>query len=143
MAIRKSYRKQLIAKIRTKNEQALVVVGRQAVGFVKAIMTEKNIVDTGNLRASIVSATSMKAETPGTVGGKKGAKIALPGVKLEQPDEGHVVIGTNVSYAAHIEFGTRHGHTGRFTESRPFLRPGVLNNKKALGATYAKMMKGL
>ena len=119
----------MIAKFRSKNEQALFVVGRQAAGFIKEITPVKF----GNLRASIVAATSKQAETPGKVSGGD----ALPGVKLESPDEGHVVIGTNVHYAPHIEYGTVK------TKAQPFLRPGVLNNKAALGSTYAKMMKGL
>ena len=75
MAIIKSYRKQLIAKYRTKRDQALVVVGKQAVGFVKPLVP----VDTGNLRASIIS---------------------------EPGETGHITIGTNVHYAPHVEFGT-------------------------------------
>ncbi len=129
MAIIKSYRKQLIAKYRTKRDQALVVVGKQAVGFVKPLVP----VDTGNLRSSITFATSKVKAKPTS---ENGFTASLD-VAVEQPDDGHVVIGTNVHYAPHKEYGTTK------MAATPFLRPGILNNKQILATTFAKMMKGL
>ncbi len=138
MAIIKSYRKQLIAKYRTKRDQALVVVGRQAVGFVKPLVP----VDSGFLRSSITFATSKVKAKPTSEAGKKGKNIgktitATLDVVVEQPGDGHVVIGTNVHYAPHKEYGTTK------MAATPFLRPGVLTNKQILATTFAKMMKGL
>ena len=140
----KSNRKQLAAKFRTKRDQALVIIGRQAVGFVKLLVP----VDSGFLRSSVAFATAdtkaVATREPGKKGKNIGKTVTAPlDVLVEQPGGGHVVIGTNVHYAPHIEYGTRTGTTGQYTAGQPFLRPGVLNNKQILAATYAKAMKGL
>ena len=133
MAIRKSYRKQILARMKTKRDQALVIVGRQAIGFVKPLVP----VDCGFLRSSITFATSTEPGKPTREAGKGGGSITAPiSVVPEKPGEGHVVIGTNLHYAPHIEYGTVK------MSAQPFLRPGILNNRKALAQTYAKAMKG-
>ena len=135
MAIRKSYRKQILARMKTKRDQALVIVGRQAIGFVKPLVP----VDSGFLRSSITFATTMKSSAKPRVPAKaKRAGITEAAEKIGSPEEiGHVVIGTNVHYAPHIEYGTVK------TSAQPFLRPGILNNKQELANTFAKAMKGI
>ena len=139
MALKKSNRIKILAQYEAANEGALVIVGRQAVGFVKQIMTQKGIVDTGNLRSSITSATSTSKAVATPERGKGGSSVTAKANDLVgQPERGHLVIGTNVHYAPHIEFGTVKKPGGR-----PYLRPGILNNKDILGRTYAKAMRGL
>ena len=148
MPIIKSYRKQLVAKFRTRRDQALVIVGRQAVGFVKPLVP----VDSGFLRSSITFATAEVPASPTreagassvkrkgkTVAGKHAGKTITATLNdvVKQPSAGHVVIGTNVHYAPHIEYGTVK------IKRQPFLRPGVLNNKQILANTFAKAFKGL
>ena len=68
-------------------------------------------VRTGHLRGSI----SRKVTLPdgGTDGGD--APDGLKGF----PEHGEAVIGTNVEYAAHVEYGTR------FQRPQPFMRTGM------------------
>lgn len=66
-------------------------------------------VDTGNLRGSIVRDVSGDTAT----------------------------VGTNVEYAEHVEYGTRH------MQAQPYLRPAIDNNRKALIRRFADMIRGL
>ena len=133
MAIRKSYRKQILARLKTRREKALFLVGVQAVGFVKPQVP----VDSGFLRSSITFATSTEQSKPTREAGKGGGSITAPiSVVPEKPGEGHLVIGTNVHYAPHIEYGTVK------RKRKSFLRLGILNHRKELAQTYAKIMRG-
>ena len=85
--------------------RALEAIGIQAEGDV-AMLTP---VDTGRLRASITHETV--------------------------PEEETVYIGTNVEYAAYVEYGTKKA------KAQPYLRPGIENNidtYKSIAEGYLK-----
>ena len=141
MAIKKSNRKVVNTRIKSVLEDALIVIGHQAVGFVRPLVP----VDTGNLRSSITFATVGFKSAAESVDGFTANSSDL----VETPNEpSHLFIGTNVEYAAHQEFGTnRKGNNqtrqGNRLKRRSFLRLGVLKHRKELGSTFAKTMKGL
>lgn len=70
-------------------------------------------VDTGHLRGSIsrkVRLSSGRTEGANKDGGLEGSSLA----------EGEALIGTNVSYAPHVEYGTK------YQSAQPFMRPGAV-----------------
>lgn len=73
-------------------ERALEAIGLQAEGYAKMLCP----VDTGNLRNSITHQVV--------------------------PEDGAVHIGTNVEYAAYVEYGTSK------TKAQPYLEPAITNN---------------
>lgn len=82
-------------------DRALEEIGLAGEGFAKA----KCPVDTGNLRNSITHVTA--------------------------PGEDAVYIGTNVEYAAYVEFGTSR------TAAQPYLRPAAADHAE----TYRSIME--
>ena len=86
--------------------RALEAIGIQAEGDV-AMITPK---DTGRLQASITHET--------------------------RPDEEAVYIGTNVEYAAYVEYGTKK------MEAQPYLRPGIQNNLDTYRQIAQQELKG-
>ncbi len=87
----------IINSIRQRILDKLELVGAHVEGEAKT----RCPVDTGNLRQSITHKVN--------------------------DAEASVRIGTNVEYAAHVEFGTIKMNT------QPYLRPALLENKQAIG----------
>ena len=95
-------------------------------------------VDTGHLRASItyiVQTSNGGGDVPNCWPGKKGTKIrkgrrtpdvcredgqSHPGRMEGFSSPGVAYIGTNVSYAPHVEYGTKR------QEPQPYMRPGMV-----------------
>ena len=81
-------------------------------------------VDTGRLMGSITYATAHKRSKP--------EAPAKPEDAMKQtPDESSTIIGTDVEYAQHVEFGTSR------TKAHPFIRPAVENHIEE----YKKIMQ--
>lgn len=134
-----SNRTKILTKMNFANEGALIITGVQAVGFIKPLVP----VDSGYLRSSITFATNTEQAKPTAELGEKGKNVgkavrALLQDCVEQPEAGHVVIGTNVEYAEHVEFGTV-----KHPAPRSFLRAGIYPNKQILGRTYSRAFKAL
>ena len=88
------------SQLRARTERQLTRLGLQIQSNARRACP----VDTGRLRASIVA-------EPVT---RQGDRLVLK-------------VGTNVSYAAYVEFGTR------FMAPQPYMRPAFLAARKALG----------
>ena len=85
-------------------------------------------VQTGRLRGSITYAMTSKQSAVRSPATAKD-KIRKP----SRYDE--LYLGTNVEYAQHIEYGTRHAG------AQPFLRPAIDHNKRAIKEIFAKELK--
>lgn len=86
--------------------RALEAIGIQAEGDVSMLAP----VDTGRLRASITHET--------------------------RPEEESVYIGTNVEYAAYVEYGTKK------MKAQPYLKPGIMNNLDSYKQIAQQELKG-
>lgn len=96
------------ALIKHKRDIALV----EGAAIVEGECIVRCPVDTGHLKGSI----SRRIRLAGGVDGSD-----KPGGLQEYPEsEGEAHIGTNVSYAAHVEFGTKH------QKAQPYMRPGAM-----------------
>lgn len=92
-----------------KIDNLLIIIGQSIVNKAKYYCT----VDTGRLRDSIIFAT---ANEQSEIGSK-----ATESDKIEKPSEQRTVrIGTAVSYAPFVEYGTSK------MANKPFLRPALL-----------------
>lgn len=80
---------------------------------------------TGRLRSSLTYATK---EYQSPVGKEAGGG---DGMQKKQASENSVVVGTNVEYAAYVEFGTSK------MRPRPYLKPAIENHMDA----YKKIME--
>ena len=87
-------------------EKKLFTRVKLASNFVKDEAKRRCPVDTGNLKDTID--IEMKIENGEIVGS----------------------IGTNVEYAAHVEYGDEKGKEPRKVGQMPFLRPALLENKE-------------
>lgn len=141
MAVFKTHRLAVVAKLRSNVDKALLITGKQAVGFIRPLVPVK----TGNLRSSITYATKEVRSEAVAVNGFTAAEKGL----VERPDRKNVLyVGTNVEYAAHIEFGTnRRGNLetrqGNLLKRKSFLRLGVFTHRSELRHTFATAMVGL
>ncbi|WP_319758156.1 HK97-gp10 family putative phage morphogenesis protein [uncultured Sphaerochaeta sp.] len=80
-------------------------------------------VDTGRLRGSIgyITGSGLRAGGDGTLQGS--------------PAAGEAVVGTNVEYAAHVEYGTR------FTEAQAFMRTGFDASRKEVDGIFKRRLR--
>lgn len=100
-------------------------------------------VDTGALRASIYTNTPGKSGFSGSIiglakRGKKSPRIMTREVEeLPAAEEGSAIVGSPMSYAAPVEFGTHK------MGSRPYLRPAVQTvvSQFNAGATWQEVCK--
>ena len=107
-------------------ERALVKIGITAEGHAKLACR----VDTGRLRGSITYATKT-AHSRGTPL-KDGSPSPPQDYELHgTPQENEVVIGTNVEYAAKIEF-----------DVKPFLRPAAEGHKEEYKRLIESELRG-
>ena len=107
-------------------ERALVSIGLAAEGHAKLSCP----VDTGRLRGSIVYAT----KTSHSEGEPWEDGTPSPPEDHElhgTPDEKEVIIGTNVEYAAKVEF-----------DVKPFLRPAAENHKEEYKRLFEQELRG-
>lgn len=120
-------------KIRSMNDKALTEAAIIAAG--ECIV--RCPVDTGHLRGSITYVTKNargRAEAQNCWPGKKGSKIrkgrktpdicredqrSHPGMVEGVPESGSAYVGTNVSYAPHVEYGTK------LQKAQSFMRTGM------------------
>ena len=128
-------------------ERALEAVGLQAEGYAKM----KCPVDTGLLRNSIthavggkapalssyqsnpvhaISDATRRAKTAGKL-----AKIRTGTYSGTAPEEQAVYIGSNVQYAAYVEYGTSK------TKAQPFLKPAVTNHTQEYQEIVERFLK--
>jgi hypothetical protein len=121
-----------LKKLESRVEDALNVTGEQTVSWAVDLCPFK----TGNLSHSLNCATSKKQ---GVLGGK------TDGTLLEKATEKMTVkIGTNVKYAARIEFGfSGKDSLGRSINQggTPFLRGALLSHKKDIVEIFARAFK--
>jgi HK97 gp10 family phage protein len=132
-----SWKKEAIDLVVSKTEKRLLAIGFQIESEIKRSMVRgagsiyargKKVhqasapgyppaVDTGRLRASISTNWSSSGLQRGLVGAKAKPEdgVGQPGPKFSVPFR--VVIGSNVAYAAYVEFGTKR------MAARPYLRP--------------------
>lgn len=107
-------------------ERGLIKIGMAAEGYAKLACR----VDTGRLRGSIVYATRT-AHSDGTPW-KDGTPSPEKDYELHgTPEEREVIIGTNVEYAAKVEFNVK-----------PFLRPAAEDHKEEYQRLFEAELKG-
>lgn len=120
--------------INKKLEDALVLLGAAGVSWVtQKIRFNKSIV-TGNLINSITYSTKSVSNPVSNTTGSK----------LEKPTELSVKIGTNVVYAARVEFGfIGQDSLGRTYNQLPksYLRAGIAEHKKDVEKILARGFK--
>jgi len=80
-------------------------------------------VDTGRLLGSIGYITGS--------GARGGGEETVQG----EPKSGEAVIGTNVEYAAHVEYGTK------FQHAQPYMRTGFDASKKSVDDIFKRRLK--
>lgn len=80
-------------------------------------------VDTGRLRGSIGYITGS--------GARGGGEETVQG----EPKSGEAVIGTNVEYAAHVEYGTK------FQPAQPYMRTGFDASRKDIDGIFRRLLK--
>jgi len=59
----------------------------------------------------------------------------LKGSIVREVDGNTATVGTNVEYAEHVEYGTRH------MDAQPYMRPAIDNNRKGLIRRFANMIR--
>lgn len=124
---------QVIDELKRKIDLTLRVLGEKAEGYAK----EDAPVSTGRLHNSITYATSTFQSDANT--NKKGNTDAQPDDyrTRTRPEKGVVYIGTNVEYAAAVEFKDRTHTTGK----AHFLRDAVANHQDEYKATIEAGLK--
>lgn len=93
--------KEILDALERAVDRGLEAVGMLAEGYAKGELYEGHGLDTGRLRSSIAYATP-KSHSKGQ-GPAKPEDYAPRGT----PEDGTVVIGTNVEYAKYVELGAR------------------------------------
>lgn len=102
-------------------EQALPAIGASLEGQAALLAP----VDTGRLRGSITYATRRERSRPDAP--------AQGSDEVSQPSDVWTLhVGTNVSYAEHVEYGTRR------TAAQPYLRLALDRGKKGAQAVFGK-----
>ena len=99
---------EVVAKYKQRTEDALNVLGTHIVGMVEPP------VRTGNLKSSITYATNAQQPEPKKII-KTGGALSAPGTPLT------LKVGTNVEYAARVEFG----FVGKDSAGRTFSQTGT------------------
>ena len=124
---------ELRKKYEAQANDAVNIVGAQMVTWA----VEECPVDTGNLTNSISYSTDT---TRSEVRGK------TDGTAIAQPTMKHTArVGSNVEYAAAVEFGyTGEDKNGRTHNrpAKPFLRPAVENHKSEINKILVEAMRG-
>lgn len=78
--------------------------------------------------ASIIVQADAKRQVPVDTGNLRGS--------ISRQIKGNTaIVGSNVEYAEHVEYGTRH------MQSRPYMRPAIDNNRKDLIRRLANMIR--
>ena len=78
--------------------------------------------------ASIIVQADAKRMAPVKTGNLRGS--------IDRDVQGDkAVVGTNVEYAEHVEYGTR------YTKEQPYLRPAIDQNRKGLIRRFAEMIR--
>jgi len=118
-------------------DDALVVIGAQGVSWAADRMRANGSVVTSNLINSLTYSTDKEQ---GPVGGKTdGTSIASPG------KEHSVHIGSNVVYAARVEFGFSGTDSLGRTYNQPaksYLRAAIMANVAGIKAIFARAFNG-
>lgn len=108
-------------------DNVLFLVGVQCVSYASENLRTNGSVKSANLLNSLTCATSKQSSEP---------QGETDGTPISAPTEKNVVrIGTNVVYAARIEFGfTDTDSLGRVYDQaeKPYLRPAVENNSEKI-----------
>lgn len=119
----KDYSKEVLAAIERASEAGLVACAMA----VEASAARLCPVDTGRLRGSITWVTQGKQNKA------KAPAKQNDGVQ-SIPPSGVAYVGTNVEYAAHVEFGTKNTKG----EPKSFLRPAADERRAELPAIFTK-----
>ena len=119
-------------------ERALTKIGAIIEG--EAILRAP--IKTGRLRGSLTFATKKDSDRT-RAPAEQGDAVSTPGANYT------LHVGTNVEYAAHMEYGTRKRglfgiSIGQLAAAQPFLRPALHDNRgKLLKGYKAEIHKGL
>lgn len=139
-----SHRKEVEAAKDEAINKAMEMIGLQMEGYAKEELSKpwehkipnelgetfRPTVDTGRLRGSITYAT-IKSHDSGE-SPAEASDYSTHG----KPAHGEVVIGTNVEYAPHIEFGTSK------MAARPYLRPALHEHLNEYKKMILSQLKG-
>jgi len=108
--------KKLLGETEEKKEKILYMIGLEWQRIVTKIITEKQIVDTGRLRASMSFITNKRQGKGAGVSNSKSTDF-LSG----RANKNELVVGSNVEYAEKNELTNRKGD---------FLRPSLLEHTR-------------
>lgn len=107
--------RKLLGETEVKKEKILYMIGLKWQSIVTRIITQKRIVDTGRLRASMSFITSKRQGKGGGANNTKSTDFISGRARKDE-----LVVGTNVEYARKNEMENRKGD---------FLRPSIMEYK--------------